>query len=403
MSGILHVWPEETREIGPFVEWKAEIEREGAERRLLWYRMPASEAPSLSDSTDAFAIATVFSAMRHADTLHVHGPVSPTLIRNLNEFQTAWSRWLPDRYRIADIRADDEREEPPSTESRAVMAFSGGLDSSFTAWRHTQGCVGRPQQELTAALMVHGFDIPLTERPMFARAAENSRYMLESIGLKSLTMTTNFREFGDDWEDAHGAAIVSALHLLKGSYGSCVVASSHTYDTLRLPWGSNPITDTMLASAHFKVSHDGCGFSRKEKAREVAAWPEAMKRLRVCWEGPEKDRNCGTCLRCVGTAICFAVERKALPESLPVGDLATAIQNLSSRHHLPPASVTRLAELLADAIDARIEAPWVSSLRDLVTQKQEHLSGAHPASKNRLPRQVWRLQGLLNRLAKKIV
>lgn len=139
----MHVWPDAIRETGPFVQRKAEIECEGTERHSLWYRMPESDALSLSETADAFAIAKVFAAMRHADTLHIHGSVSPALTRNLNEFQTAWNRWLPDRYHIADIRADDEREEPPSTESRAVMAFSGGLDSSFTARRHTKGCVSR--------------------------------------------------------------------------------------------------------------------------------------------------------------------------------------------------------------------------------------------------------------------
>jgi hypothetical protein len=224
--------------------------------------------------------------------------------------------------------------------------------------------------------------------------------MLESIGLRPLTIATNFRELGDDWEDAHGAAIVSALNLLKREFGSCVVASSHTYETLRFPWGSNPVTDGLLSSAHFAVLHDGCGFSRRQKAASVAAWPEAMKRLRVCWDGPEKDRNCGVCLRCVGTAICFAVERKPLPESLPVGDLANAIGNLG-RSYLPPTSVTRLAELQADAMRQGIDAPWVAALGELVRAKIDEQAGRHRGSAVRLPRRLWRLQRLLERATRR--
>ena len=32
----------------------------------------------------------------------------------------------------------------------------------------------------------------------------------------------------------------------------------------------------------------------------------AVHGLRVCWEGPQKDRNCGVCVRCVGTAILWS-------------------------------------------------------------------------------------------------
>ncbi|MFN3586135.1 MAG: hypothetical protein ACK4UT_01410 [Moraxellaceae bacterium] len=36
----------------------------------------------------------------------------------------------------------------------------------------------------------------------------------------------------------------------------------------------------------------------------MAAWPAAIERLRVCWSGPQKDRNCGRCLRCVRPLDC---------------------------------------------------------------------------------------------------
>jgi hypothetical protein len=370
MKRTLTLWPEQTTTQNGHIQWQASLAIPGKDPIKLWYRMPLEQAPATIATADPFAIAAIFSAMRHADALHIHGTVSPSLLSNLQEFQLAWAAWHPQRYRVIELIADHEQEELTASTAQSVMAYSGGLDSTFSAWRHTHGKQWtRLPQPLTSALMVHGFDIPIAQPEVFARAAENSRQMLDSANLRLLTMATNFRELGDDWEEAHGAALFSALHFLKRSYGACMVASSHTYDTLRMGWGSNPITDTLLASHHYPAYHDGCGVTRRGKANAVSAWPQAMQHLRVCWEGPNKDRNCGVCLRCVGTAICFAVEGKPTPSSITTGDLATAIAALRYSPKLSPVAVVRLGELLAVAESKQINAPWVGALRQLIKQK----------------------------------
>lgn len=368
---ILNVWPEPVGENGPDIQLKAVLEFPNNERKVLWFRTPIREAPQPVTNADSFAIAAIFSAMHHADVMKVHGNVSPSLLNNLAEFQYAWAAWYPALYHVTDLQAEVEVEEPPASNAKAVMSFSGGLDSSFTAWRHTGGRNNfRLRTELAAGLMVHGFDIPVTESAVFARAVENSRAMLGSIGIPTLTVATNFREIKENWEHAHGAGLAACLHLFKRSYGACVIASSHTYDTLRAGWGSNPVTDALLASANFPIIHDGCGFWRREKARAVAAWPQGMEHLRVCWEGPEKDRNCGVCLRCIGTAICFAIEGAPIPPPIPIADLAGSIRTLT-KSSLSPVAVQRLAELLAAAKSNNVrEAPWVRALEQLVAKKQ---------------------------------
>ena len=79
----------------------------------------------------------------------------------------------------------------------------------------------------------------------------------------------------------HGAILASFLHLLAGGYSTGLVASSHAYETLRFPWGSNPLTDPMLASRSISIVHDGCDVTRWEKADLLADWETAMRRLRV--------------------------------------------------------------------------------------------------------------------------
>jgi len=361
-GNTMELWPQSLKRRDGIVE--ASVKIESGDRRApetLWFRLPAIHESSIPESLDPFVIGILFFAMRRGADLRVHGVVSPSLLRNLEEFQAAWVAWNPARYHRIEIQAETEREDAPVSADCAAMTFSGGLDSCFTAWRHVRGELGRRKRKLQAAVMVHGFDIPLEEVQTFESAAENSRKLTGDLGLELIPITCNIRGFEHEWQQSHGAGLAACLHLLRKRFPVGLVAGSHSYAGLRFPWGSNPVSDPLLSSASFSIVYDGADVSRREKAREVAAWSEGMARLRVCWEGEHKDRNCGRCLRCIGTAICFAVERKPIPASLPIESLETAIRGLESVT-IKPVSLIRLEELLQPAKELRIKEPWVAAL-----------------------------------------
>ena len=384
----LDVWPQAIQRRDELLEVRVRLESRGQE--LLWYRVPVAQENSLTDSVDPFVIGLLFVAMRRGVDLHVHGRVSPSLLRNLEEFQAAWHCWHPARYQHIEIQADTEREDPCAAGESAAMMFSGGLDSCFTAWRHTQKLCGRRGRNLVAAVMAHGFDIPVDEPEVFQRAAENSRRMAASVGLELIPVACNIRQFEDNWELTHGAGLASCLHLLRNRFSIGLVAASHVYNGLRFPWGSNPVTDRLLSSNSFSIVYDGGEVTRREKAREVAGWTEAMACVRVCWEGEHKDRNCGKCLRCVGTAICFAVEGKPIPISLPIASLEAAIGKLDSKV-LNPVSVTRLEELLEAARTARIKLPWLAALERCIQLQRANSKAPSSRANSRLRKAIQRL------------
>jgi hypothetical protein len=47
---------------------------------------------------DFAVVAAIFYAMKHNRDIHVHGPVSKSLLRNIEEFQAVWSCWCPQNY-----------------------------------------------------------------------------------------------------------------------------------------------------------------------------------------------------------------------------------------------------------------------------------------------------------------
>ena len=349
----LHLWPEAPIRRDGVLEIRARLEGGRPQPFDLVFGLPPEEEAGVTRSADPFVVAATFTTLRSGRDLEVHGPVSPTLLRGLESFQAAWSRWRPDRYRPFEVHADEDRESVPHPAASSVLTFSGGLYSCYTAWRHTQGGAGRGACALDAAVMVHGFDIPLDRAEAFERASQRARRILDGVGVRLVTLSSIVRDLGDDWEDAHGAALAACLHVLSGRYATGLIASSHTYEALRFPWGSNPLTDPMLGSGALAIVHDGADRRRLEQARAISGWQAALDGLRVCWEHEPFDTNCGACMRCVGTALCFLAEGLPIPPGLEIPSADVAARRFCE---LKPGPVQ---ELLAAARGNGLDEAWM--------------------------------------------
>jgi len=339
MAAKTHIWPEQITESNGQITAGATIESHNMERFNLWYRLSGQYRDMLTETGDPFVVAMIFFAMQRHTDLCVHGEVSSSLLVNMEEFQSAWSCWLPDKYTRIEMEADNELSGIKDNESdKAITAFSGGVDSCFTAWRHSRGTSGRSRRNLQAALMIHGFDIDLQDGETFACAAGKSKKILESLGIKLITMETNFKDLAGDWEDTHIAGLASGLMMFQKDFKIGLIPGSPAYDNISIspPWGSNPITDRLLSSDSFEIIHDGAGFTRAGKIREIADWPEAMQNLRVCWEGEKKDRNCGRCEKCIRTILNFKALGLEVPECFEqdITDERIASLNGLNKQHL---------------------------------------------------------------------
>jgi hypothetical protein len=245
--------------------------------------------------------------MRTHASLIVHGSVSPSLLRNLEEFQAAWECCLPERYNRVEIIPDQEQECPKPDTSQAITVFSGGIDSCFTAWRHHTGQAGHLKRNLRAGLFLHGFDIPLRQGETYGRASAKARTMLQSAGMQLVPMAINLRRLGDNLKWGHGSILASCLMMLAGGYAVGIIPSTHPYYSLDLHRGSNPATDELFSSDAFPIIHDGAAYNRPQKLSLIANWLEAMGNLRVCLgrNSELRDQNCCRCEKCIRTILAF--------------------------------------------------------------------------------------------------
>ncbi len=365
----IHIWYEGLTRQSSDCQILANLEYPNGSQKAIFYKFPEVYQDYITDSSDPFVLATLFLAMNRCESMHIHGKVSPSLLQNLTEYQAIWSCWCPQQYHPIEITADEEQEDPAgqALDERAICSFSGGVDSCFTAFRHaTQNC-GRWTRHLKAGLMVHGFDIPLGESITFDKASSRSKIMLDSLGVDLVTVSTNLRELPQNWEFSHGAAVASVMMLLRREFNVGLVASTDPYQQLPSIWGSHPIVDHLLSNSNLKIIHDGAAFSRTQKVQELSNWGECLENLRVCWQGAEKDRNCGKCEKCIRTILNFRVLGLGLPACFDDDVTDAEIQAVRLRS---PSQCIEFDLLLQEAQKRNIKESWVDALTNCINRNK---------------------------------
>lgn len=361
----LHLWPDTPEASSSGIRRSCRIERHDGDAlarppERLWFECDLPESDSSSDDAEPFAVAMLPQAMREARDLVVHGAMSARLQRNLSELADAWHCWLPERYARARVVADS-MTRPRLVQDGAVAAFSGGVDSTFTLWRHAAQSSFPGRRPLTHAVTIHGLDIPLEDDAAFRGALARAGRATADLGIRLLPVRTNFRQVvPKEWVMSFGAALAACLHLFKGRCGIGLIASSKPYDDLLLPSGSNPITDPLMSGDGFEIVHDGAAFSRAAKVTAIGQWPMGVETLRVCWEGPQRDRNCGVCEKCIRTACSF------LASGLPVPSHLGGVPDTSTIRRMRLSTDRTVKEwwhVLSAAEAHGVNEPWVGAVR----------------------------------------
>jgi hypothetical protein len=272
----------------------------------IFFRTRSEHLPPPLKTWDFAVIASIFTAMRLRRPLHVHGPVSHSLLANLEEFQEAWATWMPRQYGIVEIICDSEPEPEIVHPGKAVFAFSGGVDATFSLVRHTAGKAGRRTLVPEVAVLVHGFDIGLDEPQAIATATASARATLETLGVPMAIIETNWKtDLCYDWRMEHATGLIACLAQFAGLADTAVIGGDEGYDNVDIPWGSNPVSNPLLSSDSLAVRTEGSGLTRSERVGFLVEQNAPLENLRVCWENAHSGSNCGTCEKCIRSQLNF--------------------------------------------------------------------------------------------------
>ena len=294
---------------------KVVINRYSAAGVEIYFEISGAADLDLVASPNSALIAFIFYAMRIGSDLHIRGGVCKKLLANIEEFQDAWVSWRPEAYRKISVSADYEICHSYDKDlGGGVFAFSGGVDSAFTFLRNISGDAGRRSIKPAVALIVHGFDVPLSDNFGFARAKKSIEVMLSGFpDVHLVSVRTNWREVALDWEMEFFAGLASCLHQVSSSYNVAVAGADEDYGNIIIPWGSNPITNPLLSSGDFSIVTDGAGYTRSERVGYISGSHDFSKGLRVCWQSDAGGENCGSCEKCIRTKLNFMANGVAAP------------------------------------------------------------------------------------------
>lgn len=327
-------------------------------RTVFWEIETPLELPVL-ESLDYAAIAMLFLAMREKARLVIQGPVTASMLRNMEEMNEAWNQLMPEKYALIPIEAAEIlSDRPPAApgKSRAVVAFSGGIDACFTLIRHLSGHAGYRTAQVQTAVLVHGFDIPLSAGAAFEMARGTAKAALDEVGVSLSTIRTNWREVAETrWEMDHMAALAGALHHFAGPCDVGLFGSDLTHFFHFWPWGSQPGLDCLLSGGRFVLRPEGQGFERSARTELVAAVPALSNHLRVCWAGPLTGGNCGVCEKCIRTQLNYLAIGQDPGPAFPVRASVLDALCLNARH---AAQVNYLIDILESARQHSVTGAW---------------------------------------------
>lgn len=279
----------------------------GASRQSIFWRAvdcPGLDLPPVVDSY----VGGLALVAAHADRdLVVHGPMSRIGLFNLDQLLYARHALNPWRFpRHCKVTADQvvDFHRSDTQPHSAVCAVSGGLDSTFTLIRHALKLDGPASHSISAAVMVHGFDAKLDQPELFAAMRDRALPIARRASVPLLTVTTDIRKLDDAcWPESAIPLTANALAMFSKTNAVGLVSAGAPYNVLRMGLSHPPIFDSLASNGYFTVITDGGAFGRADKLEWLKSYPDLIDAIKVCWEGPDPSRNCGTCKKCVLTQL----------------------------------------------------------------------------------------------------
>lgn len=312
---------------------------EGAEGGTKHLVLTSSDDPweSLPPTHDFVAVLLTQYAASIGHDLHVEGPVTSAQLEALDELQTIWSVWRPDKFRRISLSADDEVPLPSDTgRGGASMGFSGGVDAGFALAAHSDGVLGRLSRPVDLGVLMVGWDLKHGDHDALARARESARRTLEAYGARLAVVSSNWRqEFCDAWFMSFNSGVSGILHTFSATHSAAIHATDRNYrQELRSPpYGSHMAINHLLGSPWFPVISTGGTHTRLERVEFLGRHPAVLRELRVCYQPHAGGANCGHCEKCVRTQLELRAvglgeaTREIFPSPLTVVDIENATIN----------------------------------------------------------------------------
>ncbi|WP_143534386.1 hypothetical protein [Roseovarius albus] len=273
--------------------------------------------PASPTRQDWIAVALIYPAMLRGQPLHIDGPVSPTLLFNLNnDIQALLQYFNPELSKVT-VTAHPTSLKSAAQGTDTGTGFSAGVDSFATLATFTEPNTP-PFYRLSSlsTFNVGAMGSVSASAPLYHRYSQRVRNFASQHQLNWNTLDSNLADFYFEasanfvrtscLRNAAAALFFQDLHkcyLYSSSYPYPDTNKSHDelgyLESVLLP---------LLSTENITFPLAGAGLKRTEKISKVAQFRPAHKALDVC-VAPARTRmssvqiNCSRCRKCTRTML----------------------------------------------------------------------------------------------------
>jgi len=229
--------------------------------------------------------------------------ISEKLAKAIPDIQGIYRRLDP-RLKIVPV---DHGKDPlhSLTQAREIgCLFSGGVDSFYTLLKH--------KHEITKVILVHGFDIPLSDRILRKQTANMVHKVASGLNKGVVEVETDMRRnFLNRYlgiADTISPFFASVALLLSSQFKKIYFpACFHKPLSCSAIGHYRAYLDPLWSNGHLQIIHDGDDVNRIEKIAFIAKNNLVREHLHVCWMNNNGVDNCGYCGKCLRTMAALRV------------------------------------------------------------------------------------------------
>jgi hypothetical protein len=274
----------------------------------------------VNPSCDFVIWAALPIAMRFGGVLQINGSTSAIAKEKAEQLSVIWSTWMPKTFRPVRVTSTGFPDAETAASDRALMLYSGGVDSTFALKRYVEE--GNPKPDL---LTIHGMDYRHEDHERFEKLKDRTARFRETYAGESIEVRSNaasiMRRFGVSSSIGHGFQLFSTLFLFDATHGAGLISADFTasQDYLTMPWGTNSLTNPMFQGNRMKIETLSNDVTRGEKLRQLHSDELALNTLSFCKNYSVRPDNCGTCSKCVRTKAMFHAAGLDIPDIFLIG------------------------------------------------------------------------------------
>jgi len=253
-------------------------------------------------------------AMSEGKNLVVHGQGTETTKKNAEKLTDIWSSWLPKQYSMVNVDFDEYREESKDKNTaRALMCFSGGVDSTYSFITHDFSGL-KPD-----LLTIQGMDYSINDSVRFSEAIKQTNILIQNRSRYRLFVQSNaydiYKQYKIGGQLSHVFLLTAVGFMFSQSYKSMLLSADHScYQQFEVfPAGSTFASNQFFNSGEFALETHGEDVTRAEKLAIISDDPSALLSLSFCKNRKIRPKNCGICSKCLRTKYMFMASIGEIP------------------------------------------------------------------------------------------